>query len=49
MVYADEIAEWNMDRQELEEDIRRCNECLLARGMKMNVEMTQIAVSRVEQ
>ena len=39
MAYADDITEWSTNREEIE-DIRRWNECLLARGMKMNVEKT---------
>ena len=50
MAYADDIAEWSTDREEIEEDIKRWNECFIRKGMKMNVEKTEIlTVSRREE
>ena len=42
MVYADDITEWSTNREEIEEDIIRWNECFLRKGMKMNVDKTEI-------
>ena len=42
MVYADDIAEWSTDREEIEEDLIRWNEYFLRKGMKMNVNKTEL-------
>ena len=50
MVYADDTTEWNTNREEIEEELTRWNECFFRKGMKMNVEKTEIlTVSRTEE
>ena len=50
MAYVDGIMEWKTNREEMEKDVTRWNECFLRIGLKMNVEKTEIlTVSRTEE